>query len=120
MPAEPFHVIASMIRRHTRGGRTIPQLRLRRVCADIAKHNPAFRGLRFTPHDFRRIFTTELVNSGPPIHIGAALLGHLNIQTTRGYVARGHLPGRGDRGVPGVHRPPPGHPTQSGVSNPDR
>ncbi|MFJ8532320.1 hypothetical protein [Streptomyces sp. NPDC093591] len=29
----------------------------------------------------------ELVNSGLPIHIGAALLGHLNVQTTRGYVA---------------------------------
>jgi hypothetical protein len=28
-----------------------------------------------------------LVNSGLPIHIGAALLGHLNLQTTRGYVA---------------------------------
>jgi hypothetical protein len=26
-------------------------------------------------------------NSGLPIHIGAALLGHLNVQTTRGYVA---------------------------------
>ncbi|WP_235990360.1 tyrosine-type recombinase/integrase [Streptomyces ureilyticus] len=43
--------------------------------------------MKFTPHDFRRIFATELVNSGLPIHIGAALLGHLNIQTTRGYVA---------------------------------
>ncbi|MEV0492207.1 hypothetical protein [Streptomyces atratus] len=28
-----------------------------------------------------------MVNSGLPIHIGAALLGHLSIQTTRGYVA---------------------------------
>jgi hypothetical protein len=27
------------------------------------------------------------VNNGLPIHIGAALLGHLNLQTTRGYVA---------------------------------
>ena len=43
--------------------------------------------LRFTPHDFRRIFVTELVNSGLPIHIGAALLGHLSLDTTRGYVA---------------------------------
>ncbi|MFJ8763164.1 tyrosine-type recombinase/integrase [Streptomyces cyaneofuscatus] len=50
-------------------------------------HHSLFRDLRFTPHDFRRIFITELVNSGLPIHIGAALLGHLNVQTTRGYVA---------------------------------
>ena len=34
-----------------------------------------------------RIFATELVNNGLPIHIGAALLGHLNLETTRGYVA---------------------------------
>ncbi|WP_316959576.1 site-specific integrase [Streptomyces sp. TRM68367] len=53
----------------------------------LAEVHPGFRGLKFTPHDFRRIFATELVNSGLPIHIGAALLGHLNIQTTRGYVA---------------------------------
>ncbi|WP_433531254.1 site-specific integrase [Micromonospora sp. CA-263727] len=123
MSADLFHVIASIIRRHTTGGRTIPLLRrfdaldkvwsaalpflfqrrngttatvtsggtillrLRRVCTAIAAYNPAFANLRFTPHDFRRIFATELVNSGLPIHIGAALLGHLNIQTTRGYVA---------------------------------
>ncbi|WP_405473937.1 tyrosine-type recombinase/integrase [Streptomyces canus] len=43
--------------------------------------------MKFTPHDFRRIFATELVNSGLPIHIGAALMGHLDVQTTRGYVA---------------------------------
>jgi site-specific recombinase XerD len=123
MSAELFHVIASIIRRHTRSGRTIPllarydphdkvwsppmpflfqrhtgpnprvfstaaiQAMIGRSCEQIAEQHPAFRGLKFTPHDFRRIFITELVNSGLPIHIGAALLGHLNIQTTRGYVA---------------------------------
>ncbi|MFI1488843.1 tyrosine-type recombinase/integrase [Streptomyces sp. NPDC020747] len=35
----------------------------------------------------RHIFATDLVNNGVPIHIGAALLGHLSLQTTRGYVA---------------------------------
>jgi hypothetical protein len=40
-----------------------------------------------TPHDFRRLFATDIVNGGLPIHIGAALLGHLNLQTTQGYVA---------------------------------
>ena len=43
--------------------------------------------LRFTPHDFRRIFSTEAVNSGLPIHIAARLLGHLDLNTTQGYVA---------------------------------
>ncbi|WP_427006147.1 hypothetical protein [Pseudarthrobacter sp. H2] len=32
------------------------------------------------------MFATDLVNHGLPIHIGAALLGHLDVQTTHGYV----------------------------------
>ncbi|GAB3408859.1 hypothetical protein GCM10027569_22340 [Flindersiella endophytica] len=123
MSTELFHVIASIIRRHTHNGHPIPLLSrfdhhdkiwsppmpflfqrrigstraviatgtvlnmLTRLSAELAEHHPAFRTTRFTPHDFRRIFTTDLVNSGLPIHIGAALLGHMNLQTTRGYVA---------------------------------
>lgn len=60
---------------------------LRLPCQALAKTHPQFTGLRFSTHDFRRIFATELVNNGLPIHIGAALLGHLSVQTTRGYVA---------------------------------
>jgi site-specific recombinase XerD len=48
--------------------------------------NPEFADIGFAPHDFRRLLATELVNNGLPIHIGAALLGHLDVQTTRGYV----------------------------------
>ncbi|UIX34345.1 tyrosine-type recombinase/integrase [Streptomyces sp. GQFP] len=59
---------------------------LSRRCEALAEQHVGFQGLVFTPHDFRRLFATELVNSGLPIHIGAALLGHLNLQTTRGYV----------------------------------
>ncbi|MCX5205913.1 site-specific integrase [Streptomyces sp. NBC_00237] len=36
--------------------------------------------LRFTSHDFRRIFSTETVNGGLPIHIAAKLLGHLDLR----------------------------------------
>ncbi|SFO73810.1 Phage integrase family protein [Actinomadura madurae] len=60
---------------------------LRRRCAELAEDHPDFQTAGFTPHDFRRLLATELVNNGLPIHIGAALLGHLNLQTTRGYVA---------------------------------
>ncbi|MGW6841180.1 tyrosine-type recombinase/integrase [Streptomyces sp. NPDC054958] len=60
---------------------------LRRTCKEIGETNRAFASLAFTPHDFRRLFATEIVNGGLPIHIGAALLGHLNLQTTQGYVA---------------------------------
>lgn len=43
--------------------------------------------LRFTPHDFRRIFATEAVASGLPVHIAAKLLGHRSLATTQAYVA---------------------------------
>jgi hypothetical protein len=59
--------------------------KLRHLCQ--TENNPRFEGVHFRPHDFRRLFATELVNNGLPIHIGAALLGHLNLETTRGYVA---------------------------------
>ncbi len=43
--------------------------------------------LRFTPHDFRRIFTTEAVTGGLPVHIAARILGHNSLDTTQGYMA---------------------------------
>jgi site-specific recombinase XerD len=58
-----------------------------RAARRLVPTHPEFAEVSFSPHDFRRLFITELVNNGLPIHIGAALLGHLNIQTTRGYVA---------------------------------
>ncbi|HEX2805266.1 MAG TPA: site-specific integrase [Kineosporiaceae bacterium] len=60
---------------------------LKRRCGELAARHPGFHAASFTPHDFRRLLATDLVNSGLPIHIGAALLGHLNLETTRGYVA---------------------------------
>jgi Phage integrase family len=60
---------------------------VRRAAKALVPTRPQFADIRFAPHDFRRLFATELVNNGLPIHIGAALLGHLKIQTTRGYVA---------------------------------
>ncbi|MFF4392173.1 tyrosine-type recombinase/integrase [Streptomyces sp. NPDC001552] len=60
---------------------------LRQVCNRIGQHDTRFADLAFTAHDFRRLFATDLVNNGVPIHIGAALLGHLSLQTTSGYVA---------------------------------
>jgi len=68
------------------GTRTVRQLVTRAAEALIPTH-PAFAEVSFSPHDFRRLLATELVNNGLPIHIGAALLGHLDLQTTRGYVA---------------------------------
>ncbi|WP_216636684.1 site-specific integrase [Arthrobacter sp. OY3WO11] len=59
---------------------------LARLSDAVAAEHPELAGCRFTPHDFRRLFATDLVNHGLPIHIGAALLGHLDVQTTHGYV----------------------------------
>jgi site-specific recombinase XerD len=58
-----------------------------RLCASLADTHPQLATVRFTPHDFRRLLATDLANHGLPIHIGAALLGHLNLQTFHGYVA---------------------------------
>ena len=43
--------------------------------------------LKFTPHDFRRIFATEAMMNGMPPHIAQLLLGHGDINVTMGYKA---------------------------------
>jgi integrase len=43
--------------------------------------------LEFKPHDFRRIFTTEAVAAGLPVHIAARLLGHASVTTIEPYLA---------------------------------
>ena len=45
------------------------------------------RPLQFTPHDFRRIFTTDAIMNGMPPHIAQLILGHKDINTTMGYKA---------------------------------
>ena len=57
-----------------------------RLSKSLAEQHPQLAKIRFTPHDFRRLFATDLANHGLPIHIGAALLGHLDVQTFHGYV----------------------------------
>jgi integrase len=48
---------------------------------------PGGQPLRYTPHDFRRIFATEAVSAGLPVHIAAEILGHQDLNTTQGYTA---------------------------------
>jgi hypothetical protein len=43
--------------------------------------------LRFTPHDFRRIFITDAIVNGLPPHIAQIIVGHSTIATTMGYKA---------------------------------
>jgi integrase len=49
--------------------------------------NPDGSPASFTPHDFRRIFATEAVSSGLPVHIAAKILGHESLATTQTYIA---------------------------------
>jgi hypothetical protein len=43
--------------------------------------------LRFTPHDFRRLFITDAIMSGLPPHIAQVIAGHRDINVTMGYKA---------------------------------
>ncbi|KPM50887.1 integrase [Frankia sp. R43] len=45
------------------------------------------QSLRFTPHDFRRLFITEAILGGLPPHIAQVIAGHRDINTTMGYKA---------------------------------
>ena len=44
-------------------------------------------GTKLTPHDFRRVFATDALRTGLPVHILAKVMGHLNLNTTQGYAA---------------------------------
>jgi integrase len=62
------------------------------ILLDQAVQQAALRGpdgelVRYTPHDFRRIFATELVAGGLPVHIAAKILGHHSLAVTERYVA---------------------------------
>jgi hypothetical protein len=49
--------------------------------------NAANQPLKYTPHDFRRMFATEAVTGGLHVHIVARLLGHANLNTAQAYLA---------------------------------
>lgn len=49
--------------------------------------DPAGATLHFTPHDFRRMFITDVVLNGLPPHIAQVIAGHRDIGVTMGYKA---------------------------------
>jgi integrase len=61
-----------------------------RQLSDIAKEldhrNEAGDLVRFHNHDVRRIFATEAVMTGFPVHVLAKVLGHSSLETTMRYV----------------------------------
>ena len=58
---------------------------MREAMAKAGLRDASGRPLRFTPHDFRRIFATEAMMNGMPPHIAQLLLGHRDINVTMGY-----------------------------------
>ncbi|MDO0929844.1 tyrosine-type recombinase/integrase [Streptomyces sp. TG1A-8] len=60
---------------------------LDRALARAGLRDAAGEPLKFTPHDFRRMFATEAVTGGLPVHIAARLLGHEDLSTTQAYLA---------------------------------
>jgi hypothetical protein len=76
---------------HSVGGMNRPITRrfvggaLDRAMTATALTDPSGVPLRFTPHDFRRIFATDALRAGLPPHIAAKILGHLDLNTTLGY-----------------------------------
>ncbi len=65
---------------------TIKKL-LTQTLALTGLRDAAGQPVHYTAHDFRRMFATEAVTSGLPVHIVARILGHANINTTQAYTA---------------------------------
>jgi Phage integrase family len=79
-------------RRHGGDTRGITDDAIRRILTEALAHtgltDPATGGpLRFTPHDFRRMFITDAVLNGLPPHIAQVIAGHRDINVTLGYKA---------------------------------
>src|SRR6266516_2713188 len=57
--------------------------------ADTGLTDPATGGpLRFTPHDFRRLFITDAILNGLPPHIAQVIAGHRDINVSLGTCGR--------------------------------
>jgi integrase len=61
--------------------------RLDRTLEATGLRDQAGQPLTYTPHDFRRMFATEAVTGGLPVHIAARILGHKTLTTTQAYLA---------------------------------
>jgi site-specific recombinase XerD len=60
---------------------------LNAALAETRLADAAGQPLRYTPHDFRRLFITDAILAGLPPHIAQVIAGHRNINITLGYKA---------------------------------
>ena len=66
---------------------TVLRQYLDHALAAIGFIDPSGRLLRYTFHDFRRLFITDAIMHGMPPHIAQLVAGHRDINTTMGYKA---------------------------------
>lgn len=71
---------------HVLSGTSVTDL-LDEALARTGLTDPSGQQLRFTAHDFRRIFITDAVLNGLPPHIAQIIAGHRDIGVTMGYKA---------------------------------
>jgi Phage integrase family len=71
---------------------------LSKTLARAGLTDAAGQPVRYT-HDFRRMFATDAVTGGLPVHIVARLLGHKNLNTTQAY-----MPASDARACGWIHR----------------
>lgn len=88
MPPAPLlfqHPVAGEQRAITACGvrRLLHEALVRTELTDPADGRP----LRYTPHDFRRMFITDAIANGLPPHIAQVIAGHQDINVTLGYKA---------------------------------
>lgn len=73
-----------------KGGRVIPErLTPQAVLSILARCGKTAGVARFSPHDLRRTFISELLDCGADLATGRGLAGHANVQTTANYDWRG-------------------------------
>ncbi len=60
---------------------------LNAALAESGLRDPTGQPLRYTPHDFRRLFITDAILTGLPPHIAQVIVGHRDINATLGYKA---------------------------------
>lgn len=68
-------------------GPSLARQMLNRAVDKMGFTDQAGAPLHFTPHDFRRMFATDAVRNGLPLHIASRLLGHRHLNSAEVYVA---------------------------------
>ena len=73
-----------------KGGNLIPRRMTNQAIYNLLKKRAELAGVRdFSPHDMRRTFVSDLLDSGADITTVAKMAGHSSVQTTARYDRRG-------------------------------